>query len=78
MAQPYLLTGYQGSHGIKLGVQKGDTLYAIDEAAVPSLDWLLQYIPASALLQHIDEAITYPVSDVPPVTLAGLLDHQPI
>ena len=78
MAQSYFLAGYQSADGVKLGVQKGDSLYALDETAVPSLNWLLEHIPASALLQHLDEAITYPINDSPPITLAGFLDHQPV
>lgn len=78
MAQSIFLTGYQDISGIKLGVQKGDTLYALDEAAVPSLEWLLQHVPASTLLQHLEDAITYPISDTPSITLAGLLRNQPV
>lgn len=72
------LTGYQENQQTKLGLQKGDTLYALDASAIPSLEWLLQNVSASELTSRLDQAVTNALPADTAISLKGLLNHQPV
>lgn len=78
MAEHVFLFGYRTPDGVKLGLQKGQTPYALDTAAVPSLTWLLANVPASDLLTQLNDAVAESLPNDTAVTLNGLLDQQPI
>ena len=78
MTDQYFLTGYRTPEGVKLGLQKDETLYTLDAAAIPSFDWLLQNVAASDLLATLDTAATQVLPDDTVITLNGLLNQQPI
>lgn len=78
MTDSFFLTGYTTSEGTRLALQKDNTLYALDNTAVPSLDWLLQQVHAAELLQRLEAAVGVALPAETPVTLKGILNHQQI
>ncbi len=78
MQENYFLFGYQHNGQTKLGLQKDNTLYALDESIVPSLDSILTDVPANDLLALLDSATTGELPQDTSFTLKNLLTHQPI
>lgn len=78
MQENYFLFGYPHNGQTKLGLQKDNVLYALDESIVPSLDFLLSQVPASDLLSLLEKATTEELPQDTAVTLKNLLTHQPI
>lgn len=77
MTSNYLF-GYQQDGTIKLGFERNEEKYGLDISRIPSLNWLLQVIPAAQVLDLLNEARTdlLPVTTLP--TLKGVFDRQPI
>jgi 2-dehydro-3-deoxy-D-arabinonate dehydratase len=72
------LAGYlDAENQVKLGVQVGETLHAVDETKIPSLDWLLQNVSSSELTDLVKDAKGAVVAATN-TTLKGLLDRQAI
>lgn len=78
MTEQLFLVGYQDNQQTKLGLQKGDIIYAIDEAKIPSFDWLLQNISAADIVSYLNEAITEKLPKNTALTMKGFVNHQPI
>lgn len=72
------LFGYYKDSQTKLGLQKGDNLYALDSSIIPSFDWLMQNISVATLIQSLDSAIEETLPPDTIMTLKGLLQHQPV
>ncbi len=73
------LSGVATPHGTTIPVlQKNDALFQLDTTALPSLDALLRQTRAADLLATLEAAIGAPLPADTPLTLKGLLNHQPI
>lgn len=78
MSEELFLAGYQSEGKPKLVLQKGQAVYAIDEAKIPSLEWLLQNISAAEFVSRLEAAIAEELPENTHLTLKGLLSHQQI
>jgi len=78
MAEPYFLTGYGAPGNVRLALQKGDTLYSLQDHSSLTLDALLTHFPASELIGQLAARIKDPLPANTETTLKGLLNQQPI
>jgi 2-dehydro-3-deoxy-D-arabinonate dehydratase len=76
--QDYFLIAYQDNQQAKLGLQIAQTIYSLDESKIPSFEWLLKHIAAADLISVLEDAKGEAVASETPVSLKGLLSHQPI
>ncbi|MBL8130865.1 MAG: fumarylacetoacetate hydrolase family protein [Anaerolineae bacterium] len=78
MEQESFLTGYVQDSRVRLAMQRGGVTYALDEAAIPSFEWLMVNIQAHDLLPRLDSALRDPLPADARLTLRGLLNRQPV
>jgi len=72
------LFGYQSGASVQMGLQEGNTLYALDQSKIPSLDWLLSNVKASELLSTLQAAVDDELPSDTTQTLKGLLNQQAV
>lgn len=74
----YYLFGYPTNDQIRLGFQKDDTLYTLDQERIPSLAWLFTEVSAGSLITTLENAATEELPADTPMTLKNLLDREAI
>lgn len=72
------LFAYVDEDQTRIGLQKGNTLYSLRQSNIPSFEFLMMEIPSSDLIKSLEGAIDEPLILSSPMTLKGLLKHQPI
>lgn len=77
MTDPVFLVCYRDQDEPHLGVQMGNTIYALTER-IPSLEWLLTAVSAGEVMPHIMEARSRPVHDPVLLPLRRALSRQEV
>ncbi|MBK8027174.1 MAG: fumarylacetoacetate hydrolase family protein [Chloroflexi bacterium] len=78
MDQETFLIGYVHNGAVRPAYQRGTVTYALDEALIPSFDWMMANLKAQDLLARLDDSIRDPLPAGARLTLRGLLNHQPV